>query len=80
MIILGAALNVFDDLDWGALRVKQMFAAEIIRLETESRHPYVQERLSKILHQFPEIRSLACAATSAADTRAGPLRKPPIWI
>ena len=59
MIILGAALNVFDDLDWGALRVKQMFAAEIIRLETESRHPSVQEFLSDILHQFPEIRSLA---------------------
>ena len=39
MIVLGAALNVFDDLDWGALRIRQMFAAEIIRLETESHHP-----------------------------------------
>ena len=80
MIVLGASLNVFDDLDWGALRVKQMFAAEIIRLETESGHPVVQERLSEIFHQFPEIRSLACAAASAPDARAGSLRKPSVWI
>jgi len=55
-----------------------MFAAEIIRLETESHHPSVQKNVSIILHRFPEIRSLACAA-SAPDTRAGALRKPPIW-
>ncbi|CAL1130723.1 unnamed protein product [Cladocopium goreaui] len=78
-IVLGASLNVFDDLDWGALHLKQMFAAEIIRLETESHHLSVQENVSTILHRFPEIRSLACAA-SAPDTRAGALRKPPpIW-
>ena len=77
-IVLGASLNVFNDLDWGALRLKQMFAAEIIRLETESHHPGVQKHVAKILHRFPEIRSLACAA-SAPDTRAGALRKPPIW-
>ena len=77
-IVLGASLNVFDDLDWGALHLKQMFAAEIIRLETESHHPSVQKNVSIILHRFPEIRSLACAA-SAPDTRAGALRKPPIW-
>ena len=53
-------------------------AAEIIRLETESHHPSVQKNVSIILHRFPEIRSLACAA-SAPDTRAGALRKPPIW-
>ena len=77
-MVLGAALNVFHDLDWGALRVKQMCAAEIIRLETESRHPSVQEYVSStILHRFPEIRSLACA--SAPDTRAGALRKLPVW-
>jgi len=78
-IVLGASLNVFNDLDWGALHLKQMFAAEIIRLETESHHLSVQENVSTILHRFPEIRSLACAA-SAPDTRAGALRKPPpIW-
>ena len=72
-IVLGAAINVFDDLDWGALRVKQMFATEIIRLETESDDASVQRFVSKILHRFPEIRSLACEA-SAPDTRAGALR------
>ena len=63
-IVLGASLNVFNDLDWGALRLKQMFAAEIIRLETESHHPGVQKHVAKILHRFPEIRSLACAASA----------------
>ena len=49
------------------------------RLEAESHHPSVQTNVSIILHRFPEIRSLACAA-SAPDTRAGALRKPPpIW-
>ena len=43
-IVLGASLNVFNDLDWGALHLKQMFAAEIIRLETESYHPGVLKK------------------------------------
>ena len=80
VIVLGAALNVFGDLDWGALRIRQMFAAEIIRLDIESHHPGVQRLLSMNFNLFPEIRSLACAA-SAPDTRAGALCKPPpIWI
>ena len=53
MIVLGAVLNVFDDLDWGALRIRQMFAAEIVGLETESHHPGVQNLLSIFLHGFP---------------------------
>ena len=79
-IVLGASLNVFGDLDWGALRLKQMCAAEIIRLESESHYATTQKNVSVILRRFPEIRSLACAAASAPDTRAGALCKlPPIW-
>ena len=76
MIILGASLNVFEDLDWGALHLKQMFAAESIRLETESNHPSVQGFLSENLRQFPEIRSLACAAQTCAGA---PRKPPPVW-
>ena len=50
-IVLGASLNVFDDLDWGALRLKQMFAAEIIRLETESHHPSAK----KCVYNFASV-------------------------
>ena len=56
--MLGAASVVFAAMDWGALRVKQMFAAEVRRLETQSDDETVQAAVSCLLTDFPEIREL----------------------
>ena len=56
--MLGAASVVFTAMDWGALRVKQMFAAEVRRLETQSDDETVQAAVSCLLTDFPEIREL----------------------
>ena len=56
--MLGAASEVFADMDWGALRVKQMFAAEVRRLETHCDDVDVQDAVSCLLTEFPEIREL----------------------
>jgi hypothetical protein len=50
-MMFGAACSVFEHLDWGALRVKQMFAAEVKRLERT--RPLGTAHL---LRQYPEIR------------------------
>ena len=56
-LLLIVAIRVFDCLDWGALRVKQMFAAEIKRLQVESDEE-VQEHVNELQCRFPEIREL----------------------
>ena len=56
--MLGAASVVFTAMDWGALRLKQMFAAEVRRLETQSDDETVQAAVSCLLADFPEIREL----------------------
>ena len=60
ILLLSVADGVFDCLDWGALRVKQMFAAEVKRLDAESdqKRPSVQLAVSQLLIDFPEIRHL----------------------
>ena len=46
-------------MDWGALRFKQRFAAEIRQLEVAgSDNKYVRSGVSKVLREFPEIRML----------------------
>ncbi|CAL1148176.1 unnamed protein product, partial [Cladocopium goreaui] len=84
-VVLGASLNVFDDLDWGALRLKQMFAAEIIRLETESHHPsqvlqtHVLARYASLpfgLKAAPELRHEKAAETGEAAAKEKPSLSP----
>ena len=58
LLMLSIAQGVFNHLDWGELRVKQTFAAEVMRLETESRRQTVQMAVSELLRDFPEIRQL----------------------
>ena len=61
LAVLTLAECVFQNLDWGALRLKQMFAAEVMRLETESGDAEVQRTLSVVLRRFPEIRAIQWA-------------------
>ena len=56
--MLGVASDIFKHLDSSAWRVKQMFAAEVVRLETESRDKCVQLAASRLLYEFPEIPEL----------------------
>ena len=60
MLLLNVANCVFKRLDWGELRVKQLLAAEIKRLEAESHRTCasVQGGVSQLLRKFPEIREL----------------------
>ena len=58
LIVLSTARAVFNHLDSSACLVKQMFATEVMRLETESRDQSVQLIVSRLLHEFPEIRQL----------------------
>ena len=83
-IVLGASLNVFNDLDWGALHLKQMFAAEIIRLETESHHPSAQNKMCLLFcigsrrsdhwpaQQVPQTHVLARYASLPFGLKAAP--------
>ena len=57
MVVL-TARNVFKCLDICAWHVKQMFAAEVMRLETESRDKSVKHFVSGVLHECPEMRQL----------------------
>ena len=85
MIVLRAALNVFDNLDRGALRIRQMFAAEIIRLETESHHHRVCKSFCQTFcissrrsdhwpeqWQVPETHVLACYASLPLGFKTAP--------
>ena len=56
--MLGIAGGVFKHLDYSAWRVKQMFAAEVLRLEAESPDQCVKLAASRLLYQFPEIQEL----------------------
>ena len=58
LIVLLAAGAVFQELDSSAWRAKQMFAAEITRLETESCDKGVQLIASSLYHRFPDIAEL----------------------
>ena len=58
ILLLGIASHIFEDLDFSAWHVKQMFAAEVMRLETESRDKSVQLAVSCLLHHFPDIPEL----------------------
>ena len=59
-LLLSVSEGVFKRLDWGELRVKQLLAAEIKRLHTESHQKTacVQRAVSQLLLEFPEIREL----------------------
>ena len=59
--MLGITDCVFRYLDWGALHLKQMLAAEVMRLEAESDDKSVQLSVSEISKEFPEIRALQWA-------------------
>ena len=52
------ARGVFEDLDWGELRAKQLFAAEVLRLETASNDEEVLRVVSDVLSRCPEMRLL----------------------
>ena len=56
--ILMLARLVFTNLDWGALRLKQMFAAEVKRLESLNLDKGMRKCVSRILCDFPEICEL----------------------
>ena len=58
ILLLGIASHIFKDLDFSAWHVKQMFAAEVMRLEAESRDKSLQLGVSCLLHHFPEIPEL----------------------
>ena len=57
-MIIKLAEHVFDILDWGALRLKQLLAAEVMRSESESQDESVRWCVSRVLDLFPEIRQL----------------------
>ena len=58
-LLLSVTKDVFKRLDWGELRVKQLLAAEIKKLEGgESDDVDLQRILSDLLGEFPEIRAL----------------------
>ena len=60
-LLLTVAICVFEDLDWGALRVKQMFATEIKRLRTRLQvesDEIVEKCVEELQCRFPEIQEL----------------------
>ena len=79
--MLGLSKTVFLDLDWGALRVKQRFAAEVMRLEAAgSDHKSVRWALSELLREFPEIRILWPESIKLHQARARALSAAMIQI
>ena len=58
ILVLSTARGVFKHLDSSAWRAKQMFAAEVTRLETESRDKHVPLLASRLSHEYPEIPEL----------------------
>ena len=85
--ILMLARLVFTNLDWGALRLKQMFAAEVKRLESLNLDKGMRKRVSRILCDFPEICELwlhsiwlrSPRALSAGWWASRDDPEPPIW-
>ncbi|CAL1141993.1 unnamed protein product [Cladocopium goreaui] len=57
-LLIRLAAGVFEDLDWGALHLKRMFAAEVRRLETEGRTRCLRGYASNLACKHPEIREL----------------------
>ena len=70
MAMLDIAYDVFMHLDWGALRVKQMFAAEVRRLEIATCNKNVQNMVSRLLTEFPEIREVWLQSIRLLSTEA----------
>ena len=60
-------------MDWGELRVKQLFAAEVLRLEreAESQDASVRRAVPKVLDRFPEIRQLWLRLPNTFSVQAG---------
>ena len=56
MVVLARAMC--EDLDWGELRAKKMFAAEVLRLESASCDQQVLKIVSDALSDCPEMRLL----------------------
>ena len=78
---LGIARCVFLYLDWGALRVKQMLAAEVNRLGADKSCPKcVHGVVSRILRELSEIRALAATHKSSQTcSQCGPSGGAPAW-
>ena len=83
-LILALAKEVFNNLDWGALRLKQMFAAEVRRLQAQTRNERLQVVVSKLLRSFPEIHELwqRSNTVDALSVHAGHVvtYAPPLWM
>ena len=58
IVLLGIASGIFKDLELIPTCVKQMFAAEVMRLETDSLEKNVQLAVSCLLCKFPDIPEL----------------------
>ena len=56
-LVISVAETVFENLDWGAMLLKQKFAAEVKRLEAESHAEYVREAASEALEKL-QMREL----------------------
>ena len=57
-MVAWTARGVFKFLDTSAIRVKEMLAAEVTRLEAESRDKTVRHVVYGVLRECPEIRQL----------------------
>ena len=81
LAMLGITYCAFRHLDWGALSVKQMFAAEIMRLEAESDDEHVQESVSIVSQKLPEIRAIQWAIKRIKEMprTSASLHKPLPW-
>ena len=81
LAMLGITYCAFRHLDWGALSVKQMFAAEIMRLEAESDDEHVQKSVSVVSRKLPEIRAIqwAIKRIKKIPIKSASLHKPLPW-
>ena len=80
-LILNLAKLSFQHLDWGALRVKQMLAAAVMRLKAESQDTSLQQAISRVLGIYPEMREL-CNSWDHIYVQTEGLRtgsRPPAW-
>ena len=78
LLVLGITDSAFRYLDWGALGVKRMLAAEVMRLEAESDDQDVQMAAYEVSRRFPEIQAMQWAMKSAPRTSAS-LCQPIPW-
>ena len=66
--MLSLAGAILEDLDWGELRAKKMFAAEVLRLESASSDQQVLKIVSDVLSDCPEMRLLWQRSNSIPDS------------